>query len=170
VAANCKVREEIQCVRLSDTPWLVRLFSSCRRKRDETLKYRFVQHATFNQNQQVGDVDRHVMGVSRLVGIVFFPDGSIAGTDVVVATYDSTPPNGTTNGYGITTFADGSELWASFTGTIKFGNPTTERGTTTVIGGKGRYAGAKGDGTWEAVVTRGPESIQVIDNVLNIKK
>jgi hypothetical protein len=50
---------------------------------DETLKYRFVQHATSNQNQQVGDVDRHVMGISRLVGIVFFLDGSIAGTDVV---------------------------------------------------------------------------------------
>jgi hypothetical protein len=39
-----------------------------------------------------------------------------------------------------------------------------------VIGGKGRYAGAKADGIWEAVVTRGPGSIQVIDNVVNIKK
>jgi hypothetical protein len=112
-------------------------------KADEALKYRFVQHATSNQNQQVDDVDRHVIGVSRAVGIAFFPDGSMPGTDVVLATYDPTPPNGTTNGYGITTFADGSELWASFTGTIKFGNPTTEKGTTTVIGGKGRYAGSE---------------------------
>jgi hypothetical protein len=31
-------------------------------KADETLKWRIVQHYTSNQNQQVGDVDRHVMG------------------------------------------------------------------------------------------------------------
>jgi hypothetical protein len=112
----------------------------------------------------------HEAVFQRFIGFGLYAQNALAGTDVVVATYDSTPPNGTANGYGITTFADGSELWASFTGTIKFGNPTTEKGTTTVIGGKGRYAGAKGDGTWEAVVTRGPDSIQVIDNVINIKK
>jgi hypothetical protein len=35
-------------------------------KADETLKYRIVQHATSNQNLQVGD-DRHFIGVSRLI-------------------------------------------------------------------------------------------------------
>jgi hypothetical protein len=81
-------------------------------KADETLKYRIVQHYTSNQNQQVGDVDRHFVGLARLVGIALFPDGS-TGSTVVTATFDSIPPSGqgTATGYGGVTFADGSELW-----------------------------------------------------------
>jgi hypothetical protein len=45
------------------------------------------------------------------------------------------------------------------------------KGTAIVIGGKGRYAGAKGEGTFEGeMVNPGPEGIQYIDNVTNIKK
>jgi hypothetical protein len=148
-------------------------------KADETLKYRIVQHYTSNQNQQVGDVDRHFVGLARLVGIALFPDGS-TGTTVVTAAFDSIPPSGqgTANGYGGVTFADGSELWVKWTGTLKFsrspdGAPKlTEKGTMIVIGGKGRYAGAKGDGTWELPeqVGTGADVIQILDNVINIKK
>src|SRR5258708_1676127 len=142
-------------------------------KADETLKWRQVQHFTSNQSQQVGDVDRHSMGLSRLVGIAFFPDGS-TGTTVVVATFDSIPPSGqgTANGYGNVTFADGSELWVKWTGTLKFSpKGLTEKGSMIVIGGKGRYAGAKGDGTWEEEqIGSGADVIQYIGNVVNIKQ
>jgi hypothetical protein len=51
------------------------------------------------------------------------------------------------------------------------GTKFPRRGTFTVIGGKGRYEGAKGDGTWEGDGTRsGPAAISYIDNVVNIKK
>jgi hypothetical protein len=141
-------------------------------KADETLKYRIVQHATSNQNLQVGDVDRHFIGVSRLVGIAFFSDGGTA-TSVVWATYDTTPPSGqgTASGYNTVTFPDGSELWFKWAGTINFGPKVTEKGTSIVVGGKGRYAGAKGDGTWEEGQSgSGADVIQYIDAVINIKQ
>jgi dissimilatory sulfite reductase (desulfoviridin) alpha/beta subunit len=49
-----------------------------------------------------------------------------------------------------------------------------QKGTAIVIGGKGRYAGAKGDGTWEGVTTQpavtSDGAIQYVDSVINIKK
>jgi hypothetical protein len=52
---------------------------------DETVKYRIVQHATSFQSQQVSDVNGHSLGLYRLAGIAFFPDGS-TGTTLVVGT------------------------------------------------------------------------------------
>jgi hypothetical protein len=47
----------------------------------------------------------------------------------------------------------------------------TEKGSMIVTGGKGRYADAKGDGTWEEnTIGTGADAMQIIDNVLNIKK
>jgi hypothetical protein len=126
-------------------------------KADETLKYRIVRHYTSNQSHQVGDVDRHVIGVARLVGIALFPDGS-TGTTVVFGAYDSTPPSGgAINGYSSITFADGSELWSKWTGTINSFRPLIEKGPAIVIGGNGRYAGAKGDSTWSCQYKSAPE-------------
>jgi hypothetical protein len=79
-----------------------------------------------------------------------------------------------------TYFNDGSELWSKFTDTFTNNGRggVTQKGTATVIGGKGRYAGAKGDGTWEGETPSqsvllsgdGGGSISYIDNVINIKK
>jgi hypothetical protein len=141
-------------------------------KADETLKYRIVQHYASNQNQQVGDVERHVVGFARLVGIAFFPDGSI-GSSVVIATYDTVAPSsGALSGYNTITFNDGSELRFKWSGSIVSFRPFFEKGTTTVVSGKGRYEGAKGEGTWEMPTTigSGTDAIQVLDIVLNIKK
>jgi hypothetical protein len=121
-------------------------------KADETLKWRHVHHATSFQTQQVGDVDGHTLNLFRLPGIAFFSDGG-TGTSLVVGTSDVTSGVGATiNGY--------------YTGTGKF---PTIKGTAIVIGGKGRFAGAKGEGTFEGE-TVGPEGIQYVDNVVNIKK
>ena len=119
-------------------------------KADETLKFRAMQHPTSVQSQQVGDVNAHVLGLSRLSGIVFFPDGS-TGTVVAIATFDSVVGSeGINNGYGTIIFADCSELWTKCTGTVKYvAGRVPQKGPLTVTGGKGRYAGAKGDGTWE---------------------
>jgi hypothetical protein len=141
-------------------------------KADETLKFRHVQHSTSFQTQPVGDVERHNLGLDREQGIVFFPDGS-TGTISIIGTFDASPPSGgTTSGYHMIRFADGSELWLKYTGALKFGNPLTFKGTEIVIGGKGRYADAKGDGTYEGKSTQlgADGAILYVDNVVNIKK
>jgi hypothetical protein len=130
------------------------------------LKWRHVHHATSFQTQQVGDVDGHTLNLFRLPGIAFFSDGG-TGTSLVVGTSDVTSGVGATiNGYYTVNFADGSAVWLKYTGTGKF---PTIKGTAIVIGGKGRFAGAKGEGTFEGE-TVGPEGIQYVDNVVNIKK
>jgi len=141
-------------------------------KADETVKWRHVHHYASNQSQQVGN--GHVVGVVRLPGIAFFSDGTI-GTSLVIGTYDAVPGSGSTGGgYYTVTFADGSELWLTYTGENKViapGKPIKAKGTAIVIGGKGRYAEAKGEGTFEGEATGGaPDGIQYIDNVINIKK
>jgi uncharacterized protein with beta-barrel porin domain len=91
---------------------------------------------------------------------------------LVIASSDVTNGAGTLNGYYTVNFSDGSALWLKFSGSVKVdGAKTPRRGTATVIGGTGRYAGAKGEGTWEGDGTSvGPDVISYIDNVINIKK
>ncbi len=142
-------------------------------KADETVKWRHVHHYASNQNQEV-PANGHILGVIRLPGIAFFPDGSI-GTSLVIGTYDFYAGASTSGGYYTVTFADGSELWMKWTGENKLiapGKPATKGGgTVIVIGGKGRYADAKGEGTFVAEATGGaPDGIQYVDNVINIKK
>jgi hypothetical protein len=43
------------------------------------------------------------------------------------------------------------------------------KGTSFITGGKGRYAGAKGDATYEGELIRGPDGVGRFDNVINIK-
>jgi hypothetical protein len=104
-------------------------------KADETLKWRQVQHVTSNQNQQVGDVDGHLLGVIRLPGIVFFPDGS-TGTSLVIGTYDVVATGGPINGYYTVNFSDGSALRMKYTGTTIYSPKNQQKGTAIVIGGK----------------------------------
>jgi hypothetical protein len=138
---------------------------------DETLKWRHVQHTTSFQTQQVGDVNGHTLNIYRQPGMAFFPDGS-TGTTLVFGTSDTVTGSGPVNGYFNLKFNDGSELWTKYTGAVKVdGTKVPRKGTFIVIGGKGRYAGAQGDGTWEGDGTPpGTDAISYIDNVINIKK
>jgi hypothetical protein len=141
---------------------------------DETLKWRHVHYTASLQSLEVGDAANHNLYLFRLPGIAFFPDGS-TGTTVVLGTSDTINDAATVNGYYTLQFNDGSELWLKYTGT---GAANKVKGIATVIGGKGRYAEAKGDGTFEGARQPTParagnfaaESLQYIDNVINIKK
>jgi hypothetical protein len=138
-------------------------------KADETLKWRQVQHVASMQTLQAGD--GHTLSLFRLPGIVFFPDGS-TGISQVNGTSDTVNGAGPSNGYLSVIFGDGSELWTKWTGQLG----PKRNGTFIVIGGRGRYAGAKGDGTWEAngppLITNSAntDSIAYVDSVANIKK
>jgi hypothetical protein len=139
---------------------------------DETLKWRHVLHTGSLQTLQVGDVPGHALNVYRLPGAVFFSDGSV-GTSTVFGSSDTTNGSGPVNGYQVINFNDGSELWFKYTGTAKIDNAKNVReGTFTITGGKGRYAGAKGDGTWNGGLTQPGTDAAVfyIDVAANIKK
>jgi hypothetical protein len=137
-------------------------------KADETLKWRTVQHIGSMQTLQVGN--GHTLGLYRIPGIVFFPDGS-TGTGIVFGMSDIANGSGPVSGYTTITFNDGSELALTFTGQAGKG------GSFIVAGGKGRYAGAKGDGSWDTNTTTlvanpgaNADSINYVDAAINIKK
>jgi hypothetical protein len=138
---------------------------------DETLKWRHVLHTGSLQTLQVGDVPGHTLNVYRLPGVVFFSDGG-TGTSQVFGASDTVNGNGTANGYQVIDFNDGSELWLKYAGTIKIDSAKNPRaGTFIVNGGKVRYSGAKGDGTWDGGLSQPGTDAAVfyIDVVANIK-
>ena len=115
--------------------------------RHEMLKFRLVTHVTSAQSHDVGDVDGHVVSLARFSGVALFPDGTV-GTVSFVSITDYTKDAGAFTLYPNLTFDDGSVLWLKSVGegTVD-GTRTKFVGTLTVLGGKGRFAGAKGDGT-----------------------
>jgi hypothetical protein len=119
---------------------------------DETLKYRTFTHVTNVQTIDAGDVDGHLLGVNRQSGIASFPDGSVATTYTTTLTDFIKGSGPFLVTYANVTFEDGSVLWTKNAGTVVAeGNKSMVKGTMTVIGGKGRYAGATGDGTFSGV-------------------
>jgi hypothetical protein len=115
--------------------------------RAETLKFRQVLHVASVQSQDVGDVDGHAVSVVRLTGLASFPDGGVAPVYFTALT-DYTNGAGPFSVYQNLTLNDGSVLWYKTDGTAKMdGAITLFTGTLTVLGGKGRFQGAKGDGT-----------------------
>jgi hypothetical protein len=140
---------------------------------DETLKYRQFTHATNVQTIDVGDVDGHLLGVNRQSGIASFPDGPVASAYFTALT-DYVKGSGTALVvYTNVTFEDDSVLWIKGTNsTVAEGNKSIIKGTLTVIGGKGRYAGAIGDGTFSGVrlapLATGADLY--IDYTVNVKK
>jgi hypothetical protein len=135
----------------------------------EDLEFRAVVHVTSAQSQDVGDVDGHVLSLVRASGIASFQDGSTATTNLVAQT-DYVKGNGTNAGYINLTFDDGSVLWYQAAGTATVdGNRTIFKGMITVIGGKGRFAGAKGDGGYNgARLGTGPDLF--LDQMISVKK
>jgi hypothetical protein len=114
---------------------------------DETLKFRVVYHLTDVQFQDAADTSGHVIGVVRSSGLASMPDGSVA-TYGFVGTIDYVKGAGTYVLYDQITFSDGSALFTKGSGVATpEATKTTFKGTIAVIGGKGKYEGAKGDGT-----------------------
>jgi hypothetical protein len=139
---------------------------------DETLEFRLVTHVTTAQSLDVGDVDGHAASLARFSGLAFFPDGTV-GTVCFASLADYTNGAGTFTLFPILTFDDGSVLWLKSvgTGTID-GTKTHFVGTLAVIGGKGRFDGARGDGTLTGTRYT-PLSVGadlVSDYIVNIKK
>jgi hypothetical protein len=113
---------------------------------DETVKFREVMHANSVQSQEVGDVDGHVPALVRFSGLALFPDGTV-GTSYFVGSTDYTKGTGPYSAYHNVTLADGSVLWLKWVGTTTAEGTTSRiQGTVSVLSGKGRFDGAKGEG------------------------
>ena len=139
---------------------------------DKSLELRAVVHATSVQTQDVGDVDGHVVGLVRYSGIASFQDGSTA-TTTFVGTIDYVKGSGTNSTYNSLTFDDGSVLWYKTAGMATMdGTRTMVRGSIAVLGGKGRFAGAKGDGgfTGARIVPLASGADLFVDQMINVKK
>jgi hypothetical protein len=139
---------------------------------DEALKFRAVMHATASQSQEIGDVDGHTASLSRFSGLASFADGTV-GTAYFIATTDYTKGAGAFSTYNNLTLNDGSVLWYKAAGTATVDGAKTQFvGTVTVLGGKGRFDGAKGDGTLTGTrftpLAAGAELFN--DLVINMKK
>src|SRR3974390_2670017 len=117
----------------------------------EDLEFREVMHITSLQAQDVGDVDGHVMGLLRASGIASFQDGSTAAAYLIAQT-DYVKGAGSISAICNLAFDDGSVLWYRTTGMATVdGARTLLKGTITVLGGKGRFAAAKGEGGFTGV-------------------
>jgi hypothetical protein len=112
-----------------------------------TLTFRLVTHVTAVHSLDVGDVSGHAASLARFSGLAFLPGGAV-GTVSFVSASDYTNGAGAFTLYPIITFDDGAVLWLRSvgTGTVD-GQRTRFVGTLTVVGGTGRFEGAKGDGT-----------------------
>jgi hypothetical protein len=110
----------------------------------ETLKIRMITHVTQVQSLDIGDVEGHEASLARFSGLAFLPVGTVN----FVSVADYTKGAGTFTFYPILTFDDGSVLWVKSVGTGTVDGAITRFvGTVTVVGGKGRFEDAKGDGT-----------------------
>jgi hypothetical protein len=140
---------------------------------DETLKYRSFTHVTNVQTIDAGDVDGHLLGVNRQSGIASFPDGSVATTYATTLTDFVKGSGPVLVSYNNVTFEDGSVLWLKMTATVVAeGNKSIVKGTLTVVGGKGKYAGASGDGTLSGarVAPLATGADVYLDFTVNVKK
>jgi hypothetical protein len=122
------------------------------------------------QSQDVGDVEEHVLGLVRATGIASFQDGSTA-TTYFVAQVDYVKGSGTDTSYSNLTFDDGSVLWYKTAGAANVeGARTIFKGTITVIGGKGRFANAKGEGGYNGARLTPASADLFVDQMISVKK
>jgi hypothetical protein len=114
---------------------------------DEVLKFRMFLHATSIQSQEVGNVDGHALYVGHFTGLASFSDGSV-GPGNLTSTADYIKGAGTVSGYFSVTPSKDSTLWIKVDGTAKPEGITTvfPEAPAIVVGGTGRFEGAKGDG------------------------
>lgn len=119
---------------------------------DEVLKFRMFVHATSVQTQEVGDVEGHVLVVGHYSGLASLSDGSV-GTATLTFTAEfgeHVKGVGTFYTYFSVTPSKDSTLWIRVAGTAKPEGTTTvfPEAPAIVVGGSGRFEGAKGDGTF----------------------
>lgn len=116
---------------------------------------RSVYHTLKADSKELGDVPGHTQATVQHAGLGFFTKGPASGqiaTRASTATSDTVKGKGTVTSDIVYTFRDGSTLVHKATATIapaEGGKTASFEGTYEVTGGTGRFAGAKGKGTFK---------------------
>jgi hypothetical protein len=99
---------------------------------------------------EVGDVEGHVIGISKNKQIYINETTGEKITSVSIGLNDINPKMGQASGhgYGISFFKDGSKTFRSWEG--KAVGKGHWKGTYKTIKGTGKFEGAKGGGTWDS--------------------
>jgi hypothetical protein len=130
---------------------------------DETVG-RAVWHTLKAETMEVGDVPGHTIGVLQQAGLGIFTKGPAGGqiaTRTNTAYTDTVKGKGTATNYIVYTFRDGSTMSHKATGTITpvdGGTTVAFEGTYEVTGGTGKFAGAKGKGTFKGERLGSPQT------------
>jgi hypothetical protein len=115
------------------------------------LKMKAFYQLTSATANDVGDVPGHSVGVTKASGTATMPDGELASTRFF-GQVDFTNGSGPAITYTETTFSDGSTLWMkTVADVVNKGNKADIKGSIMVLGGKGKYAGAKGTGEFTGI-------------------
>jgi len=102
------------------------------------------------EQMEIGDEEGHVVGISKSKQIYIDENTGEKSTSVSIGLLDINPKKGQVSGhgYGVSTYKDGSKAFRSWDG--KAVGKGHWKGTWSVIGGTGKYEGAKGGGTWDS--------------------
>lgn len=112
---------------------------------EHELKFRLVTYRIDLKVVEVPNAENHLLGTGNFKGVAVFEDGEIADKTFVYS-FDESDGVGTGHGYSTYTFLDGSSISARFDDKTD-GN--ISNGEYTVLGGTGRYDGAKGTGWYK---------------------
>jgi hypothetical protein len=122
---------------------------------DEILTFHLVMTDSSSvQLLDVGDVEGHVLGLSRRSGVALFPDASVAGSYCSITT-DFIKAAGPFFAYCNLKLTEGSMIWFKVTGFAKPEETTTvfPDSQIAVLRGTGRFDGFTGDGTFKGRLT-----------------
>lgn len=100
----------------------------------------------------VGETGDHGIGTYEGEGITFLPDGEVA-TIIDRGTYELYRSDMTYQGFVIRTFTDGSTVTSRYHGVSWLDDEGVRKGkgSAMYVGGTGRFAGVKGEGTFSGV-------------------
>ena len=112
-------------------------------------KGRTVYHFVKTEVMQVGDVPGHIIGIVDAGGLTFSDRGEVGNYSGKIS-FDLINGTGPHQTYVVTTFEDKSTTITLNKGvtTARSDGTSTFEGTFTYIGGTGRFAGIKGDGSY----------------------
>jgi len=124
-------------------------FTSVATAADSQRSGKNVQHNIAFNPIKIGDVETHIIGTYQHEGLVII-DGGEVGTSVNNGTLDYTNGLGTYSGYMVIIFKDDSSYTTHYEGVKKMTDKgKVSTGTYKFIGGTGRFAGIKGEGSFQ---------------------
>jgi hypothetical protein len=136
----------------------------------EKINWQGTNLYTETKQMEVGDVEGHVLMLTKGKQIYILPDGTkLVGDSVNTTDINPKLNQFSVNGYGWTVDMDGDKMMRTHEG--KPAGKNHWKGTWTFTGGTGKYEGVKGGGTWDSyTIAEGQPSYLDIKGEMEIPK